>query len=81
MDGYRDCAAATWQRDRGGAGGESSLAAVGDPVTKGELIAIVATPKVTLKIESSKSGVLKAIHVPADELAAVGAVLGVIEAA
>jgi pyruvate/2-oxoglutarate dehydrogenase complex dihydrolipoamide acyltransferase (E2) component len=60
---------------------ESWLAAVGDPVTKGELIAIVATPKVTLEIEAPESGVLKAIHVPADELAAVGAVLGVIQAA
>lgn len=60
---------------------DSWLKAVGEAVKKGEQIAVVSTPKVTLEIEAPEAGVLKAIHVPADELAAVGAVLGVIEAA
>ncbi len=59
---------------------DSWLKAVGDTVTAGEQIVVVTTPKVTLEIEAPASGVLKAILVEADDLAAVGARLGVIEA-
>ena len=54
---------------------------VGDAVSAGEALLSVTTPKVTLEIEAPASGVLKRILVPADELAGVGAVLGVIAAA
>jgi pyruvate/2-oxoglutarate dehydrogenase complex dihydrolipoamide acyltransferase (E2) component len=57
------------------------LKAVGDAVEAGEQIVVVTTPKVTLEIEAPASGILKEIRVPADEIAAVGAVLGVIESA
>jgi pyruvate dehydrogenase E2 component (dihydrolipoamide acetyltransferase) len=59
---------------------DSWLKAVGDPVTAGEQIVVVTTPKVTLEIEAPVSGVLKAILVEADDLAVVGTSLGVIEA-
>lgn len=55
------------------------LKAEGDAVEKGEQILIVTTPKVTLEIEAPAAGVLKSIVTPADEIAAVGATLGVIE--
>lgn len=54
------------------------LKAVGDAVTQGEQILTITTPKVTMEIEAPASGVLKEIRVPADELASVGATLGVI---
>ena len=54
--------------------------AVGEAVKAGEMLLTVTTPKVTLEIEAPASGVLKQILVPADELASVGAVLGVIAA-
>jgi pyruvate/2-oxoglutarate dehydrogenase complex dihydrolipoamide acyltransferase (E2) component len=54
--------------------------AVGDTVKAGEMLLTVTTPKVTLEIEAPASGVLKQILAPVDELAAVGAVLGVIAA-
>ncbi|HUG62562.1 MAG TPA: lipoyl domain-containing protein [Methylomirabilota bacterium] len=57
------------------------LKAVGDTVAEGEQIVVVTTPKVTLEIEAPAAGVLKAILVEADDLAAVGATLGVIETA
>jgi len=56
------------------------LKAVGDPVTKGEQIVVVTTPKVTLEIEAPASGVLRSILVEVDDLAPVGGALGVIEA-
>jgi pyruvate/2-oxoglutarate dehydrogenase complex dihydrolipoamide acyltransferase (E2) component len=57
------------------------LKAVGDEVKAGEEVLTVATPKVTLEIEAPASGRLKEIKVAAEELAQVGAVLGVIESA
>jgi pyruvate/2-oxoglutarate dehydrogenase complex dihydrolipoamide acyltransferase (E2) component len=57
------------------------LKAVGDEVKEGEQIVVITTPKLTMEIESPASGRLKEIKVPAEELAAVGATLGVIESA
>lgn len=57
------------------------LKAVGDSVTEGEQILVITTPKLTMEIEAPATGTLKEITVPADELAAVGAVLGIIETA
>ncbi len=54
------------------------LKAVGDTVAKGEQIVVITTPKLTMEIEAPASGVLAEILVPADELAAVGTVLGTI---
>jgi pyruvate/2-oxoglutarate dehydrogenase complex dihydrolipoamide acyltransferase (E2) component len=55
------------------------LKKVGDPVAKGEQIVVITTPKVTLEIEAPEAGALKAILVEADEIASVGAILGVID--
>ncbi|MCB1489921.1 MAG: biotin-binding protein [Bauldia sp.] len=55
------------------------LKAEGDSVEEGEQVVIVTTPKVTLELEAPATGVLKSIAVPADEIAKVGATLGVIE--
>lgn len=54
------------------------LKAEGDRVEKGEQVVVVTTPKVTLEIEAPAAGVLKAIAMPADEIAPVGATLGII---
>jgi pyruvate dehydrogenase E2 component (dihydrolipoamide acetyltransferase) len=56
------------------------LKGVGDSVAEGELILTVTTPKLTMEIEAPASGVLKEILTPADEVAPVGATLGVISA-
>jgi len=56
------------------------LKAVGDHVEKGEQIVTVTTPKVTIEIEAPAAGTLTEILVEADDLAAVGATLGVISA-
>lgn len=50
----------------------------GDSVTKGEPLFEVETEKITNKVESTASGVLFQIMVPAGEIAAVGAVIAVI---
>ncbi len=55
------------------------LKKVGETVAKGEQIVVVTTPKVTLEIEAPETGTLKSILVDADEIAPVGAILGVIE--
>lgn len=60
---------------------ESWLKAPGDRVEKGEFVLVVATPKLNLEIEAPASGVLKAIVVPADEIARVGETLGLIATA
>lgn len=52
--------------------------AVGEPVAAGEALLTIETPKVTIDIEAPVAGVLHEITVPVDELAAVGATLGVI---
>jgi len=57
------------------------LKAVGDAVVEGEPLAAITTPKVTFEIEAPATGTLKTILVEAFEIVAVGAVLGVIEAA
>jgi len=54
------------------------LKAVGDKVSQGEQILTITTPKLTIEIEAPASGVLKEITVAADELASVGATLGII---
>ncbi len=51
----------------------------GDAVEKNEQIAVITTPKVTFEIEAPAAGTLKAILVEAEEIAPVGAILGVIE--
>lgn len=58
---------------------EEWLKAESDIVKEGEQIILITTPKVTMEIEAPATGVLKKILVPPGELAAVGAVLGVIE--
>lgn len=55
------------------------LKKVGDAVAKGEQLVVITTPKVTFEIESPEAGTLKSILVEADEIASVGAILGVIE--
>lgn len=50
----------------------------GDAVKKGEMLLAITTPKLTMEIEAPVSGILKAILVPADELASVGATLAII---
>ncbi len=54
--------------------------AVGEPVAAGEALLTIETPKVTIDIEAPVAGVLHEITVPVDELAPVGATLGVIRA-
>jgi pyruvate/2-oxoglutarate dehydrogenase complex dihydrolipoamide acyltransferase (E2) component len=56
------------------------LKKAGDAVTKGEQIVVVTTPKVTFEIEAPEAGTLIAILVESDEIAPVGAILGVIKA-
>lgn len=53
----------------------------GDAVTQGEVIAVISTPKLDMDLESPATGTLKTIVVDEDEIAAVGAVLGIIETA
>ncbi|MCB8882356.1 hypothetical protein ACELLULO517_19065 [Acidisoma cellulosilytica] len=52
----------------------------GDSVIQGEVIAVISTPKLDMDLESPATGVLKTIIVDEDEIAAVGAVLAIIEA-
>ena len=54
--------------------------AVGDSVTEGETLLTITTPKLTMEIPAPASGTLKEIRVAADDLASVGATLGVISA-
>lgn len=54
--------------------------AVGETVAAGEALLTIETPKVTIDIEAPVAGTLAEITVPVDELAAVGATLGVIRA-
>ena len=55
------------------------LKKVGDSVAKGEQIVVITTPKVTFEIEAPEAGTLKSILADAEEIVAVGAILGVIE--
>ena len=55
------------------------LKAPGDAIKKGEQILVITTPKVTFELEAPAGGILKAILVEGEEIAPVGAVLGVIE--
>ena len=52
----------------------------GDSVIQGEVIAVISTPKLDMDLESPATGVLKTIVVDEDEIAAVGAVLAIIDA-
>jgi pyruvate/2-oxoglutarate dehydrogenase complex dihydrolipoamide acyltransferase (E2) component len=52
----------------------------GDAVLEGEVIAVISTPKLDMDLESPATGTLKTIVVDEDEIAAVGAVLAIIEA-
>jgi pyruvate/2-oxoglutarate dehydrogenase complex dihydrolipoamide acyltransferase (E2) component len=54
------------------------LKKIGESVKAGEQIVTITTPKLTMEIEAPASGVLKQILVEADELASVGATLGII---
>ena len=54
--------------------------AVGDSVIEGETLLTITTPKLTMEIPAPASGTLKEIRVAADDLASVGATLGVISA-
>jgi pyruvate dehydrogenase E2 component (dihydrolipoamide acetyltransferase) len=54
------------------------LKAVGDEVKAGEQIVTITTPKLTMEIEAPANGRLTEIRIAADELAAVGAILGII---
>lgn len=53
----------------------------GERVEKGEMLLTITTPKLTMEIEAPVSGTLTEIRVPADEIAEVGQVLAVIDAA
>jgi pyruvate dehydrogenase E2 component (dihydrolipoamide acetyltransferase) len=54
------------------------LKAVGDRITEGEQIVVIATPKATLELEAPATGVLAAIAAGIDEIVKVGATLGTI---
>ena len=56
------------------------LKQVGDTVKAGEPLLTITTPKLTMEIPAPASGTLKEIRVAADDLASVGATLGVISA-
>ena len=50
-------------------------------VEAGEQLVLITTPKLSMELESPAAGVVKEIRIPADELAAVGAILAIIDAA
>jgi pyruvate/2-oxoglutarate dehydrogenase complex dihydrolipoamide acyltransferase (E2) component len=56
------------------------LKAVGDKVVAGEPLLTITTPKLTMEIEAPASGTLKEITVAVDDIAGVGATLGIIAA-
>lgn len=58
---------------------DSWAKAPGETVTKGEMLLTITTPKLTMEIEAPASGTLREILAPADEIAAVGAVLAIID--
>lgn len=55
------------------------LKQIGETVAKGEQIVVITTPKVTFEVEAPAAGTLKSIIVGAEEIVAVGAILGIIE--
>ena len=57
------------------------LKAVGDPVRRGEAIAVVESDKASFDIEAPADGILSAINVAADEVARVGDTIAVVIAA
>ena len=52
---------------------------IGDRVEAKEPMVTITTPKVTMEVEAPVGGVVKEILVEADDIAAVGAVLAIIE--
>lgn len=58
---------------------DSWAKAPGEKVTKGEMLLTITTPKLTMEIEAPASGTLREILAPADEIAAVGATLAIID--
>lgn len=55
------------------------LRQIGETVAKGEQIVVITTPKVTIEVEAPAAGTLKSILVGPEEIANVGAILGIIE--
>ena len=51
----------------------------GDPVEAGDVIAVISTPKMDMDLESPATGFLKTIVIDENEIAAVGAILAIIE--
>ncbi len=52
---------------------------VGDSVAEGEEILTITTPKVTMDLEAPATGTLTKILVEEDDIAAIGAVLAIID--
>lgn len=55
-------------------------ASEGDPVEAGDVICVISTPKLDMDLECPATGTLKTIVVDEDEVASVGALLGIIAA-
>ena len=53
---------------------------IGEPVSKGEDIVTITTPKVSMELEAPANGTLTKIIVEEDEIATVGSVLAIIDA-
>ena len=55
--------------------------APGDSFVEGDILYQIETDKVTFDVEAPYSGILREITVPAGEVAAVGAVVGIVDVA
>lgn len=54
---------------------------IGETVAEGEMLVTITTPKVTMELEAPASGTLVEVLAEEDEIASVGATLGMIETA